>query len=196
MSLINDALKRTQQTTQSQEPPRLDALELHPLETGPHPSQQAGAGAKRIIWIVVLLVVTCNIALWIVFKDRGHQTQVEARTADAELSAYIAPTPEPEPIPVLEPAVPPAPEVPVPAALSNAAAGEVEADASLPAVPAVKRPEFRLKTIVFNPVRPSAMINNRVLFVGDRVEGYTVKGISQDTVWLTRDEDEVAVSLP
>jgi hypothetical protein len=59
-----------------------------------------------------------------------------------------------------------------------------------------ERPEFKLKTIVSHPVRPSAMINNRVLFVGDRVEGYTVKIIGQNDVTLAKGDDEVVVSLP
>jgi len=35
-----------------------------------------------------------------------------------------------------------------------------------------------------------------VLFVGDRVEGYTVKVIRLDEVTLAKGEDEVVVSLP
>jgi hypothetical protein len=196
MSLINDALKRTQQTTQSQEPPRLDALELHPIEPGHLPPQHDGAGAKRVIWIVVLLVVTCNIALWIVFKDRGNETQVDARTADAETIAPLAPAPAPEPVPVVEAPAAPTPEAPAPAVISNATASALEAAAPIAEPAVLARPEFRLKTIVFHPVRPSAMINNRVLFVGDRVEGYTVKVIRLDEVTLAKGEDEVVVSLP
>ena len=37
---------------------------------------------------------------------------------------------------------------------------------------------------------------HRVLFVGDRVEGYTVTVIRKDDVTLMLDEDEVVVSLP
>ena len=192
MSLINDALKHTQQTTQGRQPPRLDELELRPIEPAETPPRNDGGGAKRIIWVLVLFVVTCNIALWIVFKDRGNGTEVAARTTDAEVVEPIAQ--EPAPVPD-EPAVAtseavietgsPNPAVPV---------GEVGVLTVDP--PVVERPEFRLNTIVTHPVRPSAMINNRILFMGDRVEGYTVTAIGQHDVTLVLDGDEVVVSLP
>lgn len=183
MSLINDALKRTQQTTQANEPPRLDELELRPIEPIQTPPPSEGGGAKRLIWIVVLLVVTANIALWIVFKDRGNETEVAARTAEP-----VAVTPvEPEPAPVAEEPEP---------ATAEAVASNTAALAAALEPPVIERPAFQLKTIVTHPVRPSAMINNRVLFIGDRVEGYTVIAIRKDDVTLALDEDEVVVSLP
>jgi hypothetical protein len=194
MSLINDALKRTQQATQASEPPLLGELELRPLEPAQTSLPTEGGGAKRLLWIVVLLVVTLNIALWIVFKDRGNETEVAARTTAGEVVPSEIPpsapaTPAPEVV---------APEVPAEAAASSVAALEapIELEPALIEPVAIERPEFTLKTIVSHPVRPSAMINNRVLFVGDRVEGYTVVAIGRNDVTLTLGADEVVVSLP
>lgn len=190
MSLINDAIKRTQQTMQTNEPPHLDELELRPIAPLRTLPPNEGGGAKRLIWIVVLLVVSANIALWIVFKDRGNKTEVAARTAE---NAAVKPV---EPTPVVEEPAPAPAELPTEAVASNSAASAAELEPPVIEPPVIERPEFRLKTIVTHPVRPSAMINNRVLFVGDRVEGYTVIAIGKDEVTLARDEDEVVVSLP
>ena len=200
MSLINDALKRTQQTTQTQLPPRLDELELHPLEPI-HPAQQHdGSGAKRILWIVVMLVVTGNIALWLMFKDRGAKDQVEARTARTELTEPAVTEPEPQPVQAVVEAVTPTPAASAHANQSaGASAGTQGLDASLaeqPPAVELQRPNLKLSTIVSHPVRPSAMINNRVLFVGDRVEGYTVTVIGKDEVTLTKGDDELVITLP
>jgi hypothetical protein len=192
MSLINDALKRTQQVAQTREPPRLDEIELRPIEPGQASTSTDGGGAKRLIWIVVLVVVTLNIALWILFKDRGNEKEVAARTAQAQVIEPVEPMAEaavsevdaPQMPAEVEPADIVAPESPV----------VIEPPAAEPAV--ADRPEFHLKTIVTHPLRPSAMINNRVLFVGDRVEGYTVVAIDQEDVTLSLDGDEVVVSLP
>jgi hypothetical protein len=185
MSLINEALKRAQQSTEANEPPRLEELELRPINPDCTPSSSEGGGARRVIWIVVLLVVTLNIVLWIVFKDRGNETEVAARTVAVE---------------VVEPA-PAAPVVPSPGGSSpevvpEVAPVQIEIETAVSEPVAIDRPEFNLKTIVAHPMHPSAMINNRVLFVGDRVEGYTVGAINNNDVTLILDEDEIVVSLP
>jgi len=195
MSLINDALKHTQQTMQGRQPPRLDELELRPIEPAETPPRNDGGGAKRIIWVLVLFVVTCNIALWIVFKDRGNETEVAARSADTEVVEPIAQdAQEPAPVPD-KPAVATS-EAVIEAGSLNSTAVADEVGVLTLDPPVVERPEFRLNTIVTHPVRPSAMINNRILFMGDRVEGYTVTAIGQHDVTLVLDGDEVVVSLP
>jgi hypothetical protein len=45
-------------------------------------------------------------------------------------------------------------------------------------------PQFKLQGIVFNPQRPSALINGRVMFVGDRIRDFKVTTIRPDTVVL------------
>lgn len=197
MSLINDALKRTQQSTQANEPSRPEELELRPIEPAQPPSTTGGGAARQIIWILVLAVVAGNIVLWIVFKDRGNETEVAARSGDAAAVAVMAPQPEPEPEPVvaepeLVPGVPAETADPEPAEVPVLPPVEVEAAA----LPAVERPELKLRTIVTHPTRPSAMINNRVVFVGDTFEGYTVTAIGTDQVTLLLNGQEVVVSLP
>lgn len=51
---------------------------------------------------------------------------------------------------------------------------------SAPATPPVPK----LQGIVFNPRRPSAVINGRTLFVGERIAGFRVVAIGQDSATL------------
>jgi hypothetical protein len=45
-------------------------------------------------------------------------------------------------------------------------------------------PEFRIKGIIYTSSRPSAIVNGRIVGLGDRVNGATVIGISQTSVTL------------
>jgi hypothetical protein len=65
---------------------------------------------------------------------------------------------------------------PVAAATNQATASEPDA-----AVPA----PLKLQGIVFNPKKPSALINGRVMFVGDRIRDFHITAIHQDEVVLT-----------
>ncbi len=58
---------------------------------------------------------------------------------------------------------------------TNTASADVQA--LKPALP-------KLQGIVFNPRRPSAVINGKTLFVGDRVAGFRVMAIGRDTATL------------
>ena len=55
-----------------------------------------------------------------------------------------------------------------------------------PAVePTLPKPEpLRLQGIVFNPKRPSTVINGRTLFLGDRIREFRIMAIRQDSVTL------------
>lgn len=194
MSLINDALKRAQQTTLSNEPPRLDELELRPIEPVQPPPLSPGSGTKWVIWAVVLLVVAVNITLWSVFKNRGNATEVAARTIDEPFEALVAQGEQgSRALEVRAPELPPQPAVSMAASLESSGP---PTNAMTLNPPEFQRPEFRLKTVVVHPTHPSAMINNRVVFVGDTVEGYTVSDIGKHAVTLTLDRDKVVISLP
>jgi hypothetical protein len=58
---------------------------------------------------------------------------------------------------------------------------------TLPAGAAVEPPtppELKLKGIFYNPRRPSAVVNDRTVYVGDRVNGFSVFAITPQTVTL------------
>jgi hypothetical protein len=60
---------------------------------------------------------------------------------------------------------------------------------SAPAVaaePAPKPVALNVQAIVFNPSRPSAVINGRTLFLGDHISDYRVAAISHRTVTVVK----------
>jgi hypothetical protein len=62
----------------------------------------------------------------------------------------------------------------------------VEASNTPPAaLVAPKPPAFKLQSIVLDPSRPSAMINSRIVFLGDAIEEFRVSKITAATVTLT-----------
>jgi hypothetical protein len=58
-------------------------------------------------------------------------------------------------------------------------------NAAPPVEPAPPKPEpLKLQGIVFNPKRPSTVINGRTLFLGDRIHEYRITAIRQDSVTM------------
>lgn len=50
---------------------------------------------------------------------------------------------------------------------------------------------FRLQGILYNPTRPSAIINGNTVFVGEKVAGWSVTAISNQTVTLQNGSGEI-----
>jgi hypothetical protein len=69
------------------------------------------------------------------------------------------------------------------------AAAEVQvqpvAPTNPPAAVEPASPAFKLQAILYNPTRPSVMINSRTLFIGDRINEYHVTEIHRDSATLT-----------
>lgn len=65
--------------------------------------------------------------------------------------------------------------------------------ATEPAPPAP--PPLKLQGIVFNPKRPSAVINGRTVFIGDRVREMRVVAIGRDTATLAGAERKVVLTM-
>lgn len=55
--------------------------------------------------------------------------------------------------------------------------------------------ELFLKGIIWNIDKPSAVINDRVLFVGEVISGYKVTKISEDGVILENDNSKLSLKL-
>jgi len=161
MSLINDALKRAKQT-QQENPPPTPPLQFRPVE----PTQE-GHPRSPLIIVGAVLGLTLAVALggsliWVVAQQRSTSLQVEARPITEAAPA------DPPPAPLLEePAA--APAITPAEAITNA----------LPAVA-----ELKLQGIFFNPRRPSAVVNGKTVYVGDRVSGFHVFAITPATVTL------------
>jgi hypothetical protein len=185
MSLINDALRRTQQA-ETQRPLPRNNLALKPLELQPDaPAGDDVVSRAKWTWLIIVLAVVClngGLFLWYA-QQRAVEARAQAEAvAEAERTAAAAAEAERQRL---------AAEEAERAAAALAATQEAQA-----ATPKVERPEFRLQSIVSHPTRPSAMVNNRVVFVGDRVAGYEVTRITPEAVTLVSGEDEAVISLP
>ena len=199
MSLINDALKRAKQAQESADclPP---VPPLRPVE----PAQTSVRHSLGVLLPIALAVVALLglMLFWVLWKKEGSGTTPQ-NVAPITVSAR---TPAAEPV-----SVPTETATGASTSLSgiapnhseNAVAANVTANASVtnpvsstpgsnetnrleaqePAPPSP--PPLKLQSIVYSPKRPSALINGRVLFVGDRIRDFRVTAIHREDVVLT-----------
>ena len=165
MSLVNDALKRAKQA-QQENPPPTPELAFRPVE----PANEGQPGSP---WLfigafvgLVIIVVVGGLLVWAVTSKQGPDMQAEARTVA-------------EPVPAVVPAQPVAPVV------TNVQPEVVEPP----------KPELRLQGIFFNPTRPSAVVNDRTVYVGDRISSLHVRAITPKAVILASGTETNVLSL-
>jgi hypothetical protein len=189
MSLINDALKRAQQT-QAQNPPPPTPLELRPAEPTAHPTGRPTLVLVALALVVVLLVGLAGTLIWYVSHTRSANVRAAARTANL-------------------PAVPPAPTAGAEeASLETATKFEHPREPDTNRVPVLAevvaevvaevRPVvavLKLQGIAFDPQKPSAIINGRTLYLGDVVEDFRLIGISPVAVTLVSATETNVLSL-
>jgi len=186
MSLINDALKKARQA-QATAPVRSSAPQLrspetdHPLRSGPSFVLPAiivavGLAGAALVWMAMSghrlevgkidPVATANLPS----HPPGPGQSIVSSPHDvvsARPAAAAARATEPPPAVVSPPAtlVTVTPTTPVP---------------EPPAVPA----SLKLNGIFYNPARPTAIVNNKLVSTGSRVGALTVLAIRQSSVTL------------
>lgn len=205
MSLINDALKRAKQAHQESSTPVAPVPQLKPVEPVPHDARRAaGLLLPLALGTIALLGL---LLLWVLWKRQGSPQALagtDSITAAARTPAHADTSIEPEsqkspvtpsssPAGTTAPANPPT-NVPALAALTEngpsntnaSGSSETETNHAMVLSPASPRPTpLKLQSIVFNPKTPSAMINGRVVFVGDRIRDERITAIHRDEVVLT-----------
>jgi len=180
MSLINDALKRAKQAQKDAQPPP-PSLQFRPVEQGQN--------KRGLDWVVPAIVAVIGIFallfMWPRNRDGSNgpletkaRTLASAKEEPAAPVAVHAKQPEPASQPPAAPEPGPS-AVPGPSDLSAKPASPPE-----PPPPPQPLP-LRLQAIVFSPTRPSAIINNRTVFIGDKVGDLRVTAITQETTTLT-----------
>lgn len=184
MSLINDALKRANQVKPPPLPPGTPGAPLHAADynaSSPWP------------WLVVLLVLAVVAGGgWFFFKSwhSQHATRLSAREASNETAAQQRTGTPGKDGGVLRSQLD---KISASATVfSNAAARGLDftatnalnagtnvasGEGATPSFPAV-----RLQGIFYRPTRPSAMINAKTVFIGDKVAGTKVVRITRDNV--------------
>jgi hypothetical protein len=192
MSLINDALKRAKEA-QQQTPTAASGPALTPTEPPPAPDP---GSSKMLFYILIACVVIGNLFLFLYASNRDGKKSEAAPVAARELPATTvasAPAPAPAPVVVAAPPVEASPVVVV-TTPTNAAVAEPVVVVAQPEPP--KPAPLKLQSIIMNPTRPSAMISGKFLFVGDRVQGFRVTAIDQETVTLIGNGQTNVLELP
>ena len=190
MSLINDALKRATQTQPpGSTPPAIIKEPMLPASAAHY------APGLPVYFVPVLLFVISGACFFLWKGWQGtSQNQVASNTIIAKAREPIA-LPEVAPEEII--AIPanrvftveddPTP-TPAPAEVTPAAPVEE------PAKPVAAT--YRLQGIFYRPSNPSAVVNNKTVFLGDSVSGSRVKAIDRQSVTLERDGTTQVLTLP
>ena len=211
MSLINDALKKARQASQESAPQPPPTLELKALE--PEQQVVRGIGIVLPIALAMMALLVLFLAWELLQRQQAPSNRGAAQDEMNVRALAPAPAPpshpvetvtqEPSPkLPDLAPAVPGPNSVPLQATPSPAPArptapvnaGPATSPAPGPTVatqavaaavaPAPQPAPLRLQGVVYNPARPSAVINGKPLFIGERIGQYRVVAITSATATL------------
>jgi hypothetical protein len=196
MSLINDALKKARQA-QSSTPSR----EAVPQLRSPDQDHPVRRGSGFVIpFFITLLLIGGVAAGWMFFSRKPATDASPAAPVTATDSAQSAPVTPPvvDSIPAAsapklgKPA--PAVEIAVPTVQSNATVTSAVTPIAVPAAALPVLPP-KLNGIFFNPKRPTAMVNNKLVSVGSRINQFTVTDITTQSVTLVRGSETNVLSL-
>jgi|SRR5688572_13518408 len=165
MSLINDALKKASQTPT----PTTPAPTKEPLHVATH----TPTPRWPLFVVPPLVAVVFASGTFMVMRGWQGSRTVSAKEPQVETASL------PSAAPVTVPAAKPEP------AITNAVA----------AVPAPAFPTLKLQGVIWSPSRPSAVINGKSVFVGEKVERAVVSAIGQESVTVTWNGEERVLTL-
>ena len=212
MSLINDALKKAKKA-QRENPAPLSTQHFRPVESGPRPSPWY----ILLPLAVVFLSAIGGVSLWMALQKRGviqeptvlaRQNQSPPQPDPKQSSATQLPqadetrefagasrpaeTPRASDSISAQPAPPPeqAESISGEQVVDRAAGQQTSINA--PAEP----PLPIVRGIFLNPSHPSAVLNNKTVYVGDRVIGFEVISITPDSVTVVRSGKTNVLTLP
>jgi hypothetical protein len=214
MSLINEALKRAQEAQQQATRGADRDIELRPVEPGKAPERKDRWFLPSAVTAAVLLAAFC---IYQALRPAGTREQVQARTIDQKQQAYsstvtpispTAPAVSERPLKAAPVAAPDVPALPgskahLESAIksehpnTNAVAISVPAtEANNPTPTPATKTTLRLQGIVAHPTRPSAVINGKTVFVGDKLADKRVLAIDVETVTLAGSGETNVLTLP
>lgn len=203
MSLINDALKRAKEAQQQNQP----ASSGPPLRPAEPVQPQAGSGTKTLIYILVACVVFGNALLFLALGLKKESPKTSQPPSVAAVTPAATPPPAITATTAATPIVPPPAPQPVAIVATNAElpSASLAGTNSPPATNLVAgvavEPEppkvapLKLQSIIYSS-RPSAMISGKFLFIGDKIRGFRVAAIDQESVTLVGNNETNVMSLP
>jgi hypothetical protein len=219
MSLINDALKRAKEAQQSA-PRENPGLQFHPVEPE-NPPSTSSKGSLGVLLPVALAVMGLLLVLLVWQRIKDHRNQVPREIPVRAVNprpalAESAPSQAQDTAPAARPAVPApllaTPTTPAsvqtskssgtsnaPTVASDLTSGEPAATNGVALVPAPALPKPappKLQGVVWNPSRPSALINGQALFIGERISDYKLIRITPASATLSGSGQTIVLTLP
>lgn len=195
MSLINDALKRTKQA-QQENPPATPSLEFQPADPGQQASKNSVLLCVGLTCIVAAILGLSGLLVHFVAQSKSNTLPVAARVVDhpiAPAPISINPPSEPTQAP---PAVEPTVSKASPSYIERPDEPNTNGYPVAAVIPEPPKPApMKLQGIFFNPQNPSAVVSGRSVYLGDRVNGYRVMGISPVAVTLVSATETNVLSL-
>jgi hypothetical protein len=205
MSLINDALKRAKEAQRQAPPPPSPQMQFRPVEPSQHPRPGLSLIVPAALAVVALLALLF-VWQWAQQRTATGPREVRALTRPAA-QTIIAPQPSAPPAEVVaaaaqpSPPAEPSPRTDAVAAVANLlpVASSIPPTSSQPvqeqereetrtvavaSPPPPKPTPLRLQAIVYNPKRPSVVINGRTLFVGERLGESRVVAIDRESATI------------
>jgi len=188
MSLINDALKRAKQA-QQENPPATPPLEFRPVEPGQQERRRTTLLVVGLSLVITMILGLGGVLFWFLTQSRPTPLTVSARV---ETPAPAAPIPAPDPI------AKSTKEMVHETAEQLPDLGRPDTNRVLvAAVPAeaVPPPALKLQGIFFNPSNPSAVVNGKTVYLGERVNGFRLIAVSPVAVTLASATETNVLSL-
>ena len=178
MSLINDAIKRAGQAPTAQPTAEQTAAGMRPIEY---------QRSSRFPWVIVISILTpvFGLAIWFIVKgwemSKASPPQGTDAVANARVQSVAAvPTPDAGAVGFQV--------APTPMIVTQVVAAPVE-----PSAPAF--PKLRLQGIYWRPARPSAVINAKTVYIGDKVETARVTAIDHESVTVQWESQTKVLTL-
>lgn len=176
MSLVNDALKRAKQA-QSENPPPTPPLQFRPVDPAHENAARSPVLLVGLVLGLVVVVALGGAAIWYLVQKQNSNLRVEARPAETVAPSEVAPV-----APTLPTATSNPPLAMAPILIDL---GQHDTNTAIVSAPAeVSPPPLKLQGIFYNPRSPSAVVNGRTVYVGDRVNGFRVLAITPEAVQL------------
>lgn len=185
MSLINDALKRAKESHQQNSPTPAGGAPMRPAESA------ARGGATAWLWLTVIILLVGFGAFLI-----GQSIKKPAQKSSTSLENVSAQQPVQSQFSDSPASAAPKTATTEP---TNASAGILSATnnaADQPSIAPAKEPmptavatlapatTLKLQSIVYNPQRPSVMINGKFLFTGDSYKEFRITDITPNSATL------------
>ena len=178
MSLINDAIKRAGQTPAAQPTPAQTTSGMRPIDY-----QQP----SRFPWAIVISILTplFGLAIWFIVKGWELSKASPPPVTEVVANARVQPTAT---LQTLDAATIGFQVAPTPMIVTQVVAAATES--SIPTFPKLK-----LQGIYWRPARPSAVINAKTVYIGDKVEAARVTAIDHESVTVQWESESKVLTL-